>query len=210
MQSDELVLGIDGGATKTVAWLALRSGGGEPSVVGRGAAGPANPQAIGFDEALGNLDQAIAAAFDDAGVKPGPLASAVLALAGWDREQNRQVLRRWAEKRCLASRLRMVHDALPVLVAGSPEGWGVALISGTGSFAFGQSRDGRSTRAGGWGYLFGDEGSGYAIALAGLRAAAIFLRSQRKQPHLRAGHAGLSKPARQWRVDRRPAGTSGV
>ena len=172
MQSDELVLGIDGGATKTVAWLAVRSGGGEPSVVGRGAAGPANPQAIGFDEALGNLDQAIAAAFDDAGVKPGPLASAVLALAGWDREQNRQVLRRWAEKRRLAARLRFVHDALPVLVAGSPEGWGVALISGTGSFAYGQSPDGRSVRAGGWGYLFGDEGSGYAIALAGLRAAA--------------------------------------
>ncbi|HUT93125.1 MAG TPA: BadF/BadG/BcrA/BcrD ATPase family protein [Thermoguttaceae bacterium] len=172
MQSDELVLGIDGGATKTVAWLALRSGEGEPSIVGRGTAGPANPQAIGFDEALQNLDQAIAAAFEDAGVNPGTLAAAVLALAGWDREQNRQVLRRWADQRRLASRLRMVHDALPVLVAGSPEGWGVALISGTGSFAFGQTPDGRSTRAGGWGYLFGDEGSGYAIALAGLRAAA--------------------------------------
>jgi len=172
MQSDELVLGIDGGATKTVAWLAVRSDGGEPSVVGRGTAGPANPQAIGFDEALQNLDQAIADAFADAGVKSGPLAAAVLALAGWDREQNRQVLRRWAEKRRLANRFRSVHDALPVLVAGSPEGWGVALISGTGSFAFGQTPEGRSVRAGGWGYLFGDEGSGYAIALAGLRAAA--------------------------------------
>ena len=172
MQSDELVLGIDGGATKTVAWLAVRSRRGEPSVVGRGAAGPANPQAIGFDEALRNLDQAIAAAFEDAGVQPGPLAAAVLALAGWDREQNRRVLHRWADERRLAGRFRVVHDALPVLVAGSPEGWGIALISGTGSFAFGQSADGRSARAGGWGYLFGDEGSGYAIALAGLRAAA--------------------------------------
>ena len=79
MQSDKLVLGIDGGATKTVAWLALRSGGGKPSVVGRGTAGSANPQAIGFDAALRNLDQAIAAAFEEAGVEPGPLAAAVLA-----------------------------------------------------------------------------------------------------------------------------------
>ncbi len=172
MQSDKLVLGIDGGATKTVAWLALRSGGGKPSVVGRGTAGSANPQAIGFDAALRNLDQAIAAAFEEAGVEPGPLAAAVLALAGWDRAQNRRVLHHWAQERRLAARFRSVHDALPVLVAGSPEGWGVALVSGTGSFAFGQTPEGRSVRAGGWGYLFGDEGSGYAIALAGLRAAA--------------------------------------
>lgn len=172
MQSDELVLGIDGGATKTVAWLALRSGGGESSVVGRGMAGSANPQAIGFDAALENLDRAIASAFDEAGVKPGPLAAAVLGLAGWDREQNRRVLYDWAEKRRLAARLRSVHDAVPLLAAGSPEDWGVALISGTGSFAFGQTADGRTVRVGGWGYLFGDEGSGYQIALAGLRAAA--------------------------------------
>ena len=212
MQSDRLVLGIDGGATKTVAWLARCASEGlgergqgrgdrehgtgntgqgsgfaqtrgalppapcplspEPLVVGRGTAGPANPQAAGFDEALRNLDRAIAAALEDAGVKPAPLAAAVLALAGSDRGENRQVLHRWAEKRRLARRFRVVHDGLPVLVAGSPEGWGVALIAGTGSLAFGQARDGRTARAGGWGFLFGDEGSAYAIALAGLRAVA--------------------------------------
>jgi N-acetylmuramic acid 6-phosphate etherase len=172
MENDQLVLGIDGGATKTVAWLARPTGEGEPSIVGRGAAGPANPHAVGFDVALANLDRAIAAAFDDAGLSAGPVAAAVLGLAGSGRDENRQVLHRWAEGRRLARRFRVVHDALPVLVAGSPEGWGVALISGTGSFAFGQTRVGRSERAGGWGYLLGDEGSGYQIALAGLRAAA--------------------------------------
>jgi N-acetylmuramic acid 6-phosphate etherase len=173
MQPDDLVLGIDGGATKTVAWLAKRSETGEPAVVGRGTAGPANPQAVGFDEALANLDRAVAAALDDAALEPGPVAAAVVGLAGSDREENRRALRQWAENRCLARSFRVVHDALPVLAAGSPEGWGIALISGTGSFAFGQTRDGRTARAGGWGYLFGDEGSGYAIALAGVRAAAM-------------------------------------
>jgi N-acetylmuramic acid 6-phosphate etherase len=172
MRSDDLVLGIDGGATKTVACLAPRSAEDEPAVVGRGTAGPANPQAIGFDAALENLDRAIAAAFDEAGVKTGPVAAAVLGLAGSDRDENRQVFHGWAEKRRLAHRFRVVHDGLPLLVAGSPEGWGIALIAGTGSFAFGRTADGRTARAGGWGYLFGDEGSAYWIALAGLRAAA--------------------------------------
>ena len=96
----------------------------------------------------------------------------MLALAGSDRDENRRVLQQWAANRGLAGRFRVVHDALPVLVAGSPDGWGVALIAGTGSFAFGQTHDGRTARAGGWGFRFGDEGSGYAIAVAGLRAAA--------------------------------------
>ena len=172
MQADQLVLGIDGGGTKTVAWLALRDERDGQSVVGRGVAGPANPQAVGFDQATENLDQAIASAFDDAGVPCGRLAAAVVALAGSDRDENREVLHRWADERRLAASFRVVNDALPVLAAGSPDGWGVALISGTGSLAFGQNPEGRVARAGGWGYLFGDEGSGYAVALAGLRAAA--------------------------------------
>ena len=172
MQSDRLVLGIDGGGTKTAAWLADRSVLGEPSIRGRGTAGPANPQAVDFAVALKNLDRAVADAFDEAGMEPGPVAAAVIAVAGSDRQEHRHALERWAEDRQLARRLRVVHDALPVLIAGSPHGWGVALISGTGSLAFGRTRDGRSARAGGWGFLFGDEGSGYAIALAALRAAA--------------------------------------
>ena len=209
---DQLVLGIDGGGTKTVAWLARCGPAGDLSVVGRGTAGPANPQAVGFAKATENLDRAVAAAFDEAATRcaigpvkdqgpgargQGPdasssiinhqssiIAATVLALAGSDRDENRRVFEQWAAERRLAGRFRVVHDALPVLVAGSPDGWGVALIAGTGSLAFGQdqpsgrcppsvgARDGRTARAGGWGFRFGDEGSGYAIAVAGLRAAA--------------------------------------
>jgi N-acetylglucosamine kinase-like BadF-type ATPase len=53
-----------------------------------------------------------------------------------------------------------------------PDGWGVAVVAGTGSMAFARSADGRTARAGGWGHLLGDEGSGYAVAVAGLRAVA--------------------------------------
>lgn len=179
-----LVLGVDGGGSHTVAWVAARGECAEPgtirhqpkvgrmAVLGRGMAEASNPQSVGLDRAVENLDRAVAAALADAAVAPGPLAAAVIALAGSDRKSNQEAVRRWAEKRQLARSVRIVHDAVPVLAAGSPEGWGIALVAGTGSFAFGQDREGRSCRAGGWGFLFGDEGSGYAIAVAGLRAAA--------------------------------------
>src|SRR4029453_12414402 len=57
------------------------------------------------------------------------------------------------------------------LAAGAPEGWGVALIAGTGSFCWGRDAAGRSARVGGWGFLLGDEGSGYDLAVQALRLA---------------------------------------
>jgi N-acetylglucosamine kinase-like BadF-type ATPase len=155
-------------------------------VIGRGVAGSSNIQSVGAETALRNLDAAIDQAVRDAqgrnalpstadapsGRPWAKLAAAVIALAGSDREENRRAVRDWASNRDLSFRLRIVHDALPVLAAGTPEGWGIALIAGTGSFAYGQDRSGRSVRAGGWGFLMGDEGSGYWIATHGLRVAA--------------------------------------
>lgn len=172
MQSDRLILGVDGGGSKTVAWIALSSHDGQPRVVGRGLSAGSNPQAVGFAAALANLEEAIHLARQEAGQQERPFDAAVLALAGSDRPENRRVFEKWAVQQPGLDRFRIVHDALPVLAAGSSDGWGVALISGTGSLAFGQAADGRQARSGGWGYLFGDEGSGYAIAAAGLRAVA--------------------------------------
>lgn len=172
MQSDQLLLGVDGGGSKTVAWIALSSHDGQPRVVGRGLSAGSNPQAVGFAAALANLEEAIRLAREEAGQQERPFDVAVLALAGSDRPENRRVFEKWLVEELAVPRFRIVHDALPVLAAGTSDGWGVALISGTGSLAFGQAADGRQARSGGWGYLFGDEGSGYAIAAAGLRAVA--------------------------------------
>jgi N-acetylglucosamine kinase-like BadF-type ATPase len=170
MNSGDLVLGIDGGGTKTVAWLARCQGKANQGTVGRGRAGPANQRSVGVAAALANLEQAIAGAFRNAGCKPGLVAALCAGLAGSDREEDRQVVLDWANRRNVAKSVRVVHDALPVLYAGSPEGCGVALIAGTGSLAFGRDPEGQTARCGGWGHLFGDEGSAYAIAVSGLRA----------------------------------------
>lgn len=168
MQTDPLVLGIDGGGTKTVALLASLRDEGE-ALVSRGLGGPGNPRAAGFAAALGAIDGAINAAFAAAGISRGPVAAACIALAGAGRPEERTRIEAWAAECSLAQRVMVVHDAAPLLAAGTPAGWGVALIAGTGSLAFGTAPDGSNARAGGWGYLIGDEGSGYALTVAGLR-----------------------------------------
>lgn len=168
----DLILGIDGGGTKTVAWLSSVTAARDDAPKGRGWAGPGNPRSAGFDVALANVETAIAAAFEDSGVPRHPVRVACLALAGADRPAERARLMEWCEQRAIADQVILTNDAEPLLAIASPENWGVALIAGTGSIAVGRGRSGPAARCGGWGYLLGDEGSGYAIALAGLRAAA--------------------------------------
>jgi N-acetylglucosamine kinase-like BadF-type ATPase len=166
----ELVLGIDGGGTKTVAWLAASDGSAADPPLGHGRGGPGNPRSSGFETAQRNIAAAVAEAFTSAGLPPSPVAAACLGLAGAGRASEREPLHQWALDAGLAQRVLVTHDAEIALAAGTAR-QGIALICGTGSLAWGRNAAGESARAGGWGYLLGDEGSGYAIALAGLRAA---------------------------------------
>jgi N-acetylglucosamine kinase-like BadF-type ATPase len=161
------VIGIDGGGTKTralVADLYART-------LGRSKAGPSNVQTVGAEATYTALDAVVAAALADAGVSGEPQALC-LGMAGAGRAADRALIEGWATSRFPGAVVCVVHDGQLVLAAGTPEGWGVAVISGTGSLAYGENAAGRSVRAGGWGYLLGDEGSGYAIGLAALRAVA--------------------------------------
>ena len=164
----DLVVGIDGGGTTTFAVLADRATG---ATVGRGSAGPSNLQAVGEASALTALGTAVRAAFDAAGIPVAPVAAACLGLAGVDRGEGVDVIRAWAAEVGLSSRVVVANDATLLFAAGTPDGWGLAVVAGTGSIAFARTPDGREGRCGGWGYLLGDEGSAYRIAVDGLRAA---------------------------------------
>lgn len=167
---DELILGVDGGGTKTVAWLDHRAEVAIP--LGTGSAGPSNARAIGFQEAQQNILAAIDAAFQAASLPRTKVAAACLSLAGMGRASDRDSMRDWAVAANIADRIQITTDAESILAAASPRRVGIALICGTGSLAWGRDMTGRVERAGGWGYLLGDEGSAYGIAVAGLRAAA--------------------------------------
>ncbi len=183
----KFVLGVDGGGSKTVAWIAnvWPSKGRcsvELEVVGRGLAGPSNPRSVGFEVAFSNLDLAVSAAMEQASIDPGAVAVACISLAGAGRIEEQDVVRTWADKRRLAKQTVVIDDVEPLRLAAMYEqdvsqstvasSWeqSVTLIVGTGSIACGRSRRESSARVGGWGYLLGDEGSGFAIGLEGLRS----------------------------------------
>ncbi len=192
------VLGVDGGGTKTCAALAQIDETGQMSVLGRGLSGPANPRATSLREAQHQILLAIEAAFAEARRPPTPVAAIGLGLAGTGHPATRSAMEQWCAQQPLAQRCRFVHDAEIILRAGSSTGVGIALISGTGSLAFGRDVRGVAARAGGWGHLWGDEGSGYAIGVAALRAVAQ-AADRRGAPtqlvELLLHHAGAESPS---------------
>ena len=170
MEPRTRVIGVDGGGTKTLAWLAELKSDCPPIIVGRGSAGPANPCAVGQTAAVAAIREAIDSAFADADQPVQTVAAACFSIAGTGPVAERRGLEDWIDGQIIADQIQMSNDAEPILAC-LPERWGVALISGTGSFALGRSLAGTQERAGGWGYLVGDEGSGYAIAIEALRSA---------------------------------------
>jgi N-acetylglucosamine kinase-like BadF-type ATPase len=129
--------------------------------------------AVGIDRALEGLTAALAAAWQDAGLQVAPVDCAVLALAGAGQPDVQQQILEWAVESSLSKRFRFAHDAEVALVAGTPDGWGIALVAGTGSVVFGANQEGQEETAGGWGYHFGDEGSGYWLGQSALRAVSF-------------------------------------
>ncbi|MBI5035694.1 MAG: BadF/BadG/BcrA/BcrD type ATPase [Chloroflexi bacterium] len=177
--ASQLVIGVDGGGTHTRARLANAYG----EMLGSGEAGIANPHANGYPAAQTEILAAIQRAFDDAHIEKQMVAAVCLGIGGVDRVDERARLTEWAQQ-TIAPSARVMNDGEIVLAAGSTDNWGVALIAGTGSIAWGKSRDGRVARAGGWGYLIGDEGSGFDLAREALRAATHFADGRGAATHL--------------------------
>ena len=157
-----LVVGIDAGGSKTRAFAVDREG----AVVGRGAGGGAN--LLSSPDPAGSIAAALAESLGSAMPE-----AVVLSCSGGDRpadrEKGRAIL---AQLVGPDVRIDVTHDGIAALYAGNPAGCGVVLIAGTGSIAFGRNDEGDERRAGGWGYLIGDEGSAVWLGLEGLRAAA--------------------------------------
>jgi N-acetylglucosamine kinase-like BadF-type ATPase len=165
------VIGVEGGGTKTVAWIASVDPDGALAIRGRGTSGPSNLHAVGLQTTLNNLLDAILKARMEAGLRQQCVDAACLAMAGVDRAREAELFTQWAFTQNIAPRVKVANDSEGLLAAGTKEGWGIALVAGTGSITFGRSPKGAVTRTGGWGYLMGDEGSAYAVALEGLRAS---------------------------------------
>jgi len=155
------LLGVDGGATKTLAAVLDL----DHAAVHLGHGGPSNEDSIGPKAAVDALLNTADAAMEAAGVGEDALGAVVLAVAGTDTEA---LAAHVHERR--ASWL-VVNDVVGAWATATGAAPGVAAISGTGSNVFGVGRDSESWRAGGWGHLLGDEGSGYWFGVQSIKAA---------------------------------------
>ena len=158
-----LVLGLDVGGTKTVGQLAD----GDGTVLREARGGGANLQSVGELGVEKVLHEVIDAALADSHER---LSAICVGMAGVDRPQDGALVREILGRIGQRAASLVVNDALIALEAGAPDGPGIVVIAGTGSIAYGRDPGGRAARAGGWGYVLGDEGSGYWLGRQALRA----------------------------------------
>ncbi|EDY16336.1 glucokinase regulatory-like protein [Chthoniobacter flavus Ellin428] len=153
MESPKRILGIEGGGTKT-NWVLLNGGG---AVLREGVLSASNLQLIS-DEALTSL----------LSVLPRDATHVGAFLAGCGTADDRARLHRLVEKIWPDAQLAIGSDRDSGLATAFRDGDGIAVIAGTGAAVHGRKGE-RIEKAGGWGQLLGDRGSGYDVARRGLR-----------------------------------------
>ena len=156
------VLGIDVGGTKTVCLLADAE-----RFIAEGREEGANLQGAGELALEKVLHSVMEKTLEGTGAIP---AAICLGIAGVDRPADQAVVRGIMSRIGYKARILVVNDALIALQAGVGDAAGIVIVSGTGSIAYGRNDQGEASRAGGWGYVLGDEGSGYWIGRLALRA----------------------------------------
>jgi N-acetylglucosamine kinase-like BadF-type ATPase len=171
------VVGIDAGGTKTVGLLADETGRVVAEARGVGAnlatEGELHVEKV-FDELLETLSA------------QHPVSAVCLGIAGVDRPHDETVIRGILRRLGHRETARVVNDGAIALVAGAPGRVGVVVLAGTGSICYGMDKDGRTARAGGYGFLLADEGSGYWLGHQSLRAAVRAADGRGPQTRLQA------------------------
>ncbi len=156
------VIGIEGGGTKSrAAALSL-----DRKVLGRAQGGEMNLQ----NTLEGRLKETLTRLVERFQTRLGRPAGISAGLAGCDRLQDKRKLKALLKGLFPGTPVIAESDARVALYGAFEEKPGILVISGTGSVAIGQDGQGRIARAGGWGYLLGDEGSGFSVGREALRA----------------------------------------
>ncbi len=149
-------LGADLGATKTHSLIVDETG----RALGFGESGPANHESVGYDGMFQSMQSGMEQALRAAGLKKEEITGAGFGVAGYDWAAEVEPTASVIDRLCLQAPYKFVNDAVPGLIAGSEAGWGVVVVSGTGSNCRGWDREHqREGRVTGHGILMG-EGAG--------------------------------------------------
>ena len=162
------LLGMDAGGTKTLCAVADTEG----RILGLGRAGCGNFQISGREASGRELALSIERAVEAAGVRMDRIAAAYYGISGADRAKDFRTVGTILEPINPAPSMHLENDTTIALRAGTTDGVGLGLISGTGTNAIGFNRKGERMQVGGWGspYL-GDFGSGHDISAEAIARA---------------------------------------
>jgi N-acetylglucosamine kinase-like BadF-type ATPase len=143
----DLVLGVDGGNTKTLALVA----GSDGAILGTGRAGCGDIYgATSPAAAIAEIERAVDAALTEAGIQPVELSAGAFSLAGADWPEDFRLLEEAMRARGYGQNILVVNDAMGALRAGSPNGTGVAVACGTGAAIGARGTDGRVWHSSFW------------------------------------------------------------
>jgi N-acetylglucosamine kinase-like BadF-type ATPase len=159
-------LGFDGGGTHLRGCLIDESG----NVLAAALHPP-----VSFPKLKEKIGEPVAALANEL-QKRGGLSGATISAAGFcstgvGRPADRELVERALDEKKIAQKIIAESDALAALTGAFGGAPGIIVIAGTGVICFGRAPNGEIIRVGGWGYLLGDEGSGFAVAQAALIAA---------------------------------------
>lgn len=162
-------LGVDVGASKSHALVTDQDG----RPLGLGKAGPGNWEVVGYQRLSQVLVEITSQALAEAEISIDQLAGAGFGLAGYDWPSQREAHLNALHPLALSAPFEIYNDTLIGLVAGASQGWGVAVVAGTGCNCRGRDQNGRQGRTvGGWGHWSGETAGGSYLVLKMMRAVA--------------------------------------
>ncbi len=179
------LLGIDVGGSKTHALIADETG----RALGFGTAGTGNYQGVGYEGFLKSMREAVGEALRAAGIQIEQIAGAGFGIGGYDWPSQSEKHLSVIHGLGLNCPIEIVNDAVIGLIAGTSEGWGIAVVGGTGCNCRGLDRQGREGRVTGEGGQFGEWGGG--IELVGKAIQAVSHEWSRRGPHTQLSGALL-------------------
>jgi len=178
-------IGMDCGGTTTRVVLADA----EAKVLARATVGSGNPLSAGLRVAARSYELAIRRLLCKAGLRSNEIAAVALGAAGAGRPAERKGIAATLRRLAPHARISVDTDAGIALFGATMGKPGILVIAGTGSIVLGMGEDGAFARAGGWGLLLGDEGSGGALGREAVKA--VLRAEDGREPRTRLRSAVL-------------------